>query len=492
MTATMLDTVIPLGLVDEHPDNLRTVFDDASLDDLASSIKGVGLINPITVVADGTGRFTVVAGHRRLRAYGRAFPDATTIPAVMSVASDLKQATALMIVENVQRADILPVDEARGYLRLTADHKVKVKDLAKMVGRSVAHIQERLSLLTLPDDLHPLIGSTVPLTVASKLAKVQDPKSLKDLAKEAKGGKLPDWKIDNVLRSERHKAERDLMVKHLEKMGVKFFDKITDSGVSYHNLERLAEFDASTVKSFTYDPAHVHVLLGPRLSVHRILTDDEVAEKNRLRAAGVKADEEMTPWHAWRDQMNDYEDLVDEWNDRRFAEWGPFLRSLSTKQLQTGVLEYVLADTAGTSKSRFHGYAAPHRVCAMLGIESEIPNDDALSAYMTDMTTTLHVYVARRVIVGAGDDSVIGQQYEDHLRSVGLDARPEMPAHLAVEPWQDGSGAWITDRPEPEDTVSPDDHLESAYEDLTHLEDDEDFDNDYDFEYEGESPVDYD
>lgn len=491
MTTTTLDNMIPIDLVDEHPDNIRTIIDDTQLDDLVASIKGVGLINPITVIAD-SGRFTVIAGHRRLRAFRKAHPDARTIPALLTTAADIKQATAMMIVENVQRADISPIDEARGYLRLTAEHKIKVKDLAKMVGRSVAHIQDRLSLLVLPDDLQPLIGSTVPLTTASKLAKVQDAKSLKELSKDAKSGKLQDWKIDNVLRSERHKGERDTMVKHLEKMGVPFFDKVTDAGVPWKNLDRLDEFTVETVKTFTFDPAHIHVLLGPRLSVYRQLTDAEVAERDTERELGLKPGQERTPWHDWREQMDDYEDLVDEWKDRCLAEWGPFLQSMSMKQLQTAVLEFVMADTAGSSKGRFAGYHSPLKLRLMLGLDEDKPSDEQLKEYMKDMATTLHVYVARRVLAGALEDSAIAGQYENHLSSVGLAVEPPMPDHLAVEPWQDADGKWIVDRPEPEDAVSPDDHLESAYEDLTYAADDDEFDSDYDFEYEGEPAVDYD
>lgn len=489
-----LQSMIPLDLVDEHPDNLRTVFDEDRLDELAQSIASVGLINPITVVTNGTGRFTVVAGHRRLRAYRKAIPSATTIPAIMSDALNFQQVTTMMLVENLQRADISPVEEARGYLRLVAEFKIKPKALAKMVGRSQQHISERLALLTLPDEVQAVVGDALPIGLAVKLSQIVDDKTRKGLFADAKKGRLRDYQVDNALRSERHRREAELLKTQVDKLGITCLAKIADSGIAWAKLETVGDFDHKSFAGHVYDPSNIYVLNGPRLWVYRELSDDEAEKRQSDRKVGLRPGDERTPWHDWSERKAAYDDAVSDWEEQCAAEWRVLLQGMSAKQLQTAALEYLMAQVAGRSAARLGGSFTPAwKVAEMLQLDlSDMQAEAAVAAYMTDMATVLHVYILGRVIAGAAEDSGgLYAQYEQHLAAIGLTDPPAMPADVEIEPWQNADGAWITDQPEPEDNVSPDDHLESAYEDLSHLEDDDDG-SDYDFEYEGEPPVDYD
>ena len=139
-----LDAIVVLE--DANP---RKTFDDAQLKELANSIKAIGLLNPITVraTADGTG-YELVAGHRRYLAVSSLKHD--TIDAVVYPAEWTDGAIAA-VAENVARADLNPVDEARAYRELSNGGKTKPKALAALVGRSEKHVKDRLALLALPE-----------------------------------------------------------------------------------------------------------------------------------------------------------------------------------------------------------------------------------------------------------------------------------------------------------------------------------------------------
>lgn len=135
--------------------NDRTTFDPASLNDLADNIRSNGLIQPITVrpLAD-TGLFQIVAGERRFRAV--SLLQWEEIPCIVKDMTD-EQAAAVMLAENVARADIDPIDEARAYHSRMTLFNWTVADCANHAGVSAVRIQFRLKLLNLRIDIQQLI-----------------------------------------------------------------------------------------------------------------------------------------------------------------------------------------------------------------------------------------------------------------------------------------------------------------------------------------------
>ena len=134
----------------------RKIFDEASLEDLTNSIKERGMIQPIIVRNSNNDRskFEIIAGERRWLAAQRA--GLHNVPVVITEADDLKS-LEFAIVENVQRHDLNPLEEAQGYKRLIDEFSYDQEKVSKFIGKSRSHITNSLRLLTLPNDVIKLI-----------------------------------------------------------------------------------------------------------------------------------------------------------------------------------------------------------------------------------------------------------------------------------------------------------------------------------------------
>lgn len=133
----------------------RERFDEASLEELAQSIKKNGLMQPIIVREGGkSGRYEIIAGERRWRAAQIA--GLMHVPVIVREIDD-QQALELALVENIQRQDLSPLEEAAGYQRLIDEFGYKQDDLAEAVGKSRSHIANLLRLLGLPDEVKEMM-----------------------------------------------------------------------------------------------------------------------------------------------------------------------------------------------------------------------------------------------------------------------------------------------------------------------------------------------
>ncbi len=134
----------------------RKIFDEASLEDLTNSIKERGMIQPIIVRNSNNekSKYEIIAGERRWLAAQRA--GLHNVPVVVTEADDLKS-LEFAIVENVQRHDLNPLEEAQGYKRLIDEFSYDQEKVSKFIGKSRSHISNSLRLLTLPDDVVKLI-----------------------------------------------------------------------------------------------------------------------------------------------------------------------------------------------------------------------------------------------------------------------------------------------------------------------------------------------
>lgn len=143
---------VPIDLVRRNPRNPRREFADEQLAELASSIRERGIIQPLAVrpVKGENGAFEIIAGERRWRAAQQA--GLHDVPVVVLEVSDT-EALELAIVENVQREDLNPLEEAGGYQALIAEFKYQQDEIAKTVGKSRSHVANMLRLLKLPEEV---------------------------------------------------------------------------------------------------------------------------------------------------------------------------------------------------------------------------------------------------------------------------------------------------------------------------------------------------
>ena len=143
---------IPIGQLKESPRNTRKVFEEQALEELTSSVRDKGILNPLLVRPNGSG-YEILAGARRYRAAKAANLEAA--PAIVRELDD-KAALELMIIDNLQRSDLHPLEEAEGYRQLMAQAKYDVARIAARVGRSVQYVYDRLKLLSLTKEAQAL------------------------------------------------------------------------------------------------------------------------------------------------------------------------------------------------------------------------------------------------------------------------------------------------------------------------------------------------
>ncbi|WP_374531958.1 ParB/RepB/Spo0J family partition protein [Novosphingobium sp.] len=140
--------MLPIADIVPHPGQPRRRFAEEALDELAASIAARGVIQPVIVTPHGAGRWRLVAGERRWRAAQRA--QLHEIPAIIRNLSD-REITALALIENLQREDLNPIEEARAYHRLAEDEGLTQAEIAKLVDKSRSHVANLQRLLQLPD-----------------------------------------------------------------------------------------------------------------------------------------------------------------------------------------------------------------------------------------------------------------------------------------------------------------------------------------------------
>jgi len=139
---------IQVELIDRNPFQTRTTFDPTKLTELAQSIAATGVVQPIIVRPLAAGRYQLINGERRLLASKEA--GKSTIPAIVRLVSD-ELAMEMTIVENLQRADLNPMEQARAYQRLSSDFKMTQEQMALRTGKERASVANFLRLLRLPE-----------------------------------------------------------------------------------------------------------------------------------------------------------------------------------------------------------------------------------------------------------------------------------------------------------------------------------------------------
>lgn len=169
---------VAIDLIRANPKNPRRLFKDEELDELAGSIKQHGMIQPVVVrpIPGQDNGYELIAGERRWRAAQKA--GVHEIPVVIQDVTD-REALEIAIIENVQRQDLNPLEEAMGYEQLINDFSYTQNDLASVIGKSRSHVANTLRLLKLPEPVKQYVNDGV-LTAghARALIAAPDPTAL--------------------------------------------------------------------------------------------------------------------------------------------------------------------------------------------------------------------------------------------------------------------------------------------------------------------------
>lgn len=197
--------IVDVDHIEPNPEQPRLVFEQAALDELAASIREHGVLQPILVRPLGPNTYQIVAGERRWRASRQAGLE--TIPALIE---DIDDDTALeiAIIENLQREDLTPLDEAAMYDRMVHEHGYSIRKLADKLGKDKGYLENRLRLADAPPEIRELVSLRKDsLSHAYELMKVEDPKKRRRLAEQVARGELTLIKLRDKIEGRRPRAE---------------------------------------------------------------------------------------------------------------------------------------------------------------------------------------------------------------------------------------------------------------------------------------------
>ena len=240
--------VVAIADLSRNPYQPRQIFKEEKLEELANSIKKNGIIQPIAVrpSKSNLGKYEIIAGERRWLAAQRA--GLHEIPVTILDLSDV-ESLEVAIVENIQRDDLNPIEEAKGYKRLNEEFKYDHESISKLMSKSRSHISNTLRLLSLPSDVvamleegtltsgqaRPLIGISNASSIAEEIvSKNYSARKVEYIVRNKKGGKIEKVIDTNILKTQ-ERLEKILGLK------VNIINKKNNSGkltIKYKDLDQ--------------------------------------------------------------------------------------------------------------------------------------------------------------------------------------------------------------------------------------------------------------
>jgi ParB family transcriptional regulator, chromosome partitioning protein len=200
---------LPLSEIDRSPYQTRARFDESQLAELAVSIAATGVVQPILVRSLPNGRFQLIAGERRWLASQKAGKE--TIPAILRQVSD-EQAMEMTIVENLQRTDLNPMEQARAFDRLSRDFKLTQEQMAQRTGKDRASVANFLRLLRLPSEVQSKVeAGELSFGHARALLALENPETILKAAQKVStlsmSVRQTESYVQGILHPEKHERE---------------------------------------------------------------------------------------------------------------------------------------------------------------------------------------------------------------------------------------------------------------------------------------------
>lgn len=226
---------IPVGEVLPNPDQPRQYFDPGSLEELADSVRQRGVLQPVLVKRGAGGEIVLVAGERRLRAARMAGLE--RIPAIVTCGNDAE----IALIENLQREDLRPVEEAEALWRMVKEHGYTHEQLARVIGKARTTITETLSLVRLPEEIKEECrrADSYPRRLLVEIAKLSSYEEMIELFRKVKEKSLKSEGVRNITRSRERVSKRSLnLVKQI---------KTLTTRLEKSHLERFAEEEKAEI-----------------------------------------------------------------------------------------------------------------------------------------------------------------------------------------------------------------------------------------------------
>ncbi|MFT4682087.1 MAG: ParB family chromosome partitioning protein [Granulosicoccus sp.] len=207
---------IPIDQIETNPFQPRTRFDQIALDELAASIRQLGIIQPITVRKLGYGKYQLISGERRFRASQLA--GLTDIPAYIRIAND-QAMLEMALVENIQRQELDAIEIAISYQRLMEECNITQDELSGRVGKKRSTISNYLRLLKLPPEIQKgLISNQLTMGHARAIINVEDPADQLALFKAIVSENLSVRKIEDRVRGVKKPTAKKVLPEELEQV----------------------------------------------------------------------------------------------------------------------------------------------------------------------------------------------------------------------------------------------------------------------------------
>lgn len=497
---------IPITKIIENPNNVRNGssegFDDKSLNELADSIFSVGLIEPLIVYGGDDGTYQLLAGARRRRACGllvetKRWKKTQTVPCLTRGArvSDGDQ-VMLALIENLQRVDISPMDEARGYRQLVDEHGWTQADLARSVGRASGHITKRLALLTIDPKFEAFIAKgTVTLETAYEISQLPEKKQKLLLKKLVDQGSISadsfEYSVRAATTDVKTQAAKVKFDKVLEKAMIEPV-KEWPKGTDRNQYTQVGRFDASNIKDYKAARNHIAVrdsYSPTSITVYRPRTKADlakIAKQNEAWRVQRESQEqervaEMNPHQLWerecraqddvyREQLNTFSAAVNNMT-------GDYVKELAPKDAGKLAMAMVASFALESAKAAATRLAIPPVTTDSEGNplnEWDYDYETPLMEWVDgDVSKLVKVWIAGKLKADTIRTVKEFAPFVATLEEQGIvtPVRPERPA----EPWiNTESGEWSTD-PHPEGDVDA-----GGDEDLEYIEEDVSYEHDLD------------
>lgn len=243
---------ISLEKITPNPNQPRRVFKDDELNQLAKSIEQKGILQPILLKEIGDDKYSIIAGERRWRAAKKI--GLKTVPAVISNLAD-EEIFEVALIENIQREDLNPIEEAEGYRKLIKEYGYTQEKVAEIVSKSRSHIANLIRLLNLPENIQESIKQGEISVGHGKLLL---------------GSNDPEQLLKKIL-------EEDLSVRNIEELLEE--DKKKKNSSSVGKNSKISDHDIKSLEQFLEDSLGIEIRITPKGKGHKITIECNQAEQ---------------------------------------------------------------------------------------------------------------------------------------------------------------------------------------------------------------------